>query len=120
RWRSKMFEAHYSGRPRPAERPRARFNHNNRTYYLYTPPEYQKYKDGVRKFFNQYETDESLKELFDTNKIEYDLSVKLIFRLYNKGKKTFYGNRSDIYNLFISILDGLIERYVNLYITGKQ
>lgn len=115
-----MFEAHYSGRPRPAERPRARFNHNNRTYYLYTPPEYQKYKDGVRKFFNQYETDESLKELFDPNKIVYGLSVKLIFRLYSKGKKPFYGKRPDIDNLFKAIADGLFESNVNLYLDGNE
>src|SRR5699024_4783957 len=115
-----MFEAHYSGRPRPAERPRARFSADNRTYYLYNPPTYQKYKAGLRDFFNEYETDESLKELFDPSKIVYGLSVKLIFRLYSKGKKPFYGKRPDIDNLFKAAVDGLFESNVNLIPDGNE
>lgn len=115
-----MFEAHYTGRPRPAERPRARFNSGRRSYYLYNPPEYQKYKAGLIDFFNKYEKDESLKEQFDPTKIVYGLSVKLIFKLYSKGKKPFYGKRPDIDNLFKAVTDSLFDSNVNLIPNGNE
>lgn len=115
-----MFEAHYTGRPRPAERPRARFNQGNRTYYLYTPPAYQEYKSGLIDFFNEFEKDDSLKELFDPKEIVYGLSVKLIFRLKSKGKKPFYGKRPDIDNLFKAVADSLFESNVNLIPDGYE
>lgn len=115
-----MFEAHYSGRPRPAERPRARFSYDNRSYYIYNPPEYQKYKAVLRDFFNQYEDDAALQELFDPQEIVYGLSVKLIFKLRSKGNKPFYGKRPDIDNLFKAVTDSLFESNVNQIRNGNE
>jgi|SRR5690625_3239114 len=115
-----MFQAHYSGRPRPAERARARFSSGNRSYYLYNPPTYKKYKSGLIDFFNTYETDESLTELFDPKEIIYGLSIKLIFKLRSKGKNPFYAKRPDIDNLFKAVTDSLFESNVNLIRDGNK
>lgn len=115
-----MFEAHYKGRPRPAERPRARFSEDKRTYYLYNPPSYQKYKAGLTEFFNQFADQEELKELFDPKQLVYGLSLKLIFKLKSKGQKPFYGKRPDIDNLFKAVADSLFESDVNMIEDGNE
>ncbi|HLQ96355.1 MAG TPA: RusA family crossover junction endodeoxyribonuclease [Pseudogracilibacillus sp.] len=115
-----MFETHYKGRPRPAERPRARFSSDSRTYYLYNPPSYQKYKAGLTEFFNQFSDDKNLQELFNPKELVYGLSLKLIFRLKGKGKKPFYGKRPDIDNLFKAVADSLFESNVNLIEDGIE
>lgn len=108
-----MFKVTWEGRPRPAERPRARFSADKRTYFLYNPPTYQEYQKTLVEFFNKYQEEESLKELFDKKQLVYGLSVKLIFRIKHKGKIPFYGLRPDIDNLYKAVVDALFKSNVN-------
>lgn len=113
-----MFKVTYKGRPKPAERARARFNGGNKTYYMYTPEVYRKYKEELISFFNEYQDDPNLKRLFDPKKITYGLSVKLIFRFKGKGDNPFYTWRPDIDNLFKAVTDSLFQSKVNLLENG--
>lgn len=113
-----MFQTHYAGKVRSAERSRARFSQENRTYFLYNPPTYEKYKTGLINFFNTYENDDSLAELFDPNKIVYGLSVKLIFKIKSRGKNPFHGRRPDVDNLYKAVADSLFQSNVNLIPDG--
>ncbi|MBC2242406.1 RusA family crossover junction endodeoxyribonuclease [Listeria booriae] len=115
-----MFKAVYSGRPRPAERARVRFGKGKRSYYMYMPEVYRNYKGKLIEFFGQYESDPRLVELFDSQKIIYGLSVKLIFRLKSKGDNPFYTLRPDIDNLFKAVTDSLFQSSVNLIDNGYE
>lgn len=115
-----MYQIHYKGRPKPAERPRARFSLGNKNYYLYTPPSYEKYKRELIEHFNQFEKEEKFAELFEPKNIVYGLSIKIIFRLKGRGKQPFYGKRPDIDNLMKAIFDGLFQSNVNLIEDGIE
>lgn len=117
-----MFRIEYNERPRPAERPRARFSDGSRSYYLYTPPAYAKYKQELIEFFNQYQDDQDLKELFDKKKLLYGLSVKVIFRfdVKKESDNPFYGMRPDIDNLFKAVVDSLFQSGVNRIQDGYE
>lgn len=115
-----MYQIHYKGRPKPAERPRARFSLGNKNYYLYTPPTYEKYKRDLIEHFNKFENEKEFAELFDPKTLVYGLSVKIVFRLKGKGKQPFYGKRPDIDNLMKAIFDGLFQSNVNLIEDGIE
>ncbi|WP_088841029.1 RusA family crossover junction endodeoxyribonuclease [Listeria sp. ILCC797] len=115
-----MFKVTKIGRPKPAERARARFNEGNKTFYMYMPQSYREYKSELIQFFNQYENDPNLQELFDRKKIIYGLSVKLIFRFKGKGYNPFYALRPDIDNLFKAVTDSLFESNINLIEDGYK
>ncbi|HFD1725843.1 TPA: RusA family crossover junction endodeoxyribonuclease [Enterococcus faecium] len=115
-----MFKIKYGKRPQPAERPRARFAKDKRSYYMYTPPNYQSYLKLLIESFNQYEKDPSFSELFDKKKIVYGWSVKIIFKLKGKGKNPFYGKRPDIDNLFKAVADALMETEANKIQNGYE
>lgn len=119
-----MFSAEYFGHPRPAERPRARFSSNNSHYYLYTPPLYAAYKEELIAFFDQFANNTDLKELFDTKKIIFGLSIKIIFKLKGRISKNnnnpFYGMRPDIDNLYKAVVDSLFQSSVNTYPDGFE
>lgn len=117
-----MFEVDYYGRPKPAERPRVRFSKGNKSYYTYNPPKYEEYKEGLIDFFNNYEKDDSLEELFNPKRIMYGLSVKIIFRLTmpidwrkpdTKKLNLFYTRRPDIDNLYKAVIDSLFQSNIN-------
>lgn len=114
-----MFEVNWTGgRPQPVERPRVRFNEGNKTYYTYNPPNYAEYKETLKDFFNQYENDVLLEELFNPKKIVYGLSIKIIFRLWRSTEEEldsnpFYTLRPDIDNLFKAVVDSLFQSNIN-------
>lgn len=108
-----MFKVEYKGRPKPAERPRARFAKDNKSYYLYSPPTYAKYKDHLIQFFNKFSEEKEFQDLFDPKNINYGLSLKTVFRLKGNGKNIFYAKRPDIDNLFKGVQDAIFQSEVN-------
>lgn len=113
-----MFKVKWSGRPQSAERPRTRFRKDKKSFYVYTPPNYEKYKENLKLFFSSFIDDKSYNEIFDKKKIVYGLSVKIIFRFKTENANIFYALRPDIDNLYKAVVDGLFESDGNLYENG--
>lgn len=113
-----MFKVKWFGRPQPAERPRTRLRKDKKSFYIYTPPTYEEYKENLKLFFSSFKEDKSYKEIFDKKKIVYGLSVKIISRFKTGNANIFYALRPDIDNIYKAIVDGLFESDGNLYENG--
>lgn len=107
-----MWQMRYYGRPRGADRPRARFSSAGRHYYMYTSPDYTAYKNKLIDTFNGYVDDIDLQQCF-SNKFNAGLSVKIVFYLKGNGQKKLYGMRPDIDNLYKAVIDSLFESKIN-------
>lgn len=116
-----IFKTEFKGRPKPAERPRARFSKSGR-FYMFTPNSYKNYQKEVTEFFNKFADEPNFKDLFTPNKLVYGLSVTLIFKMTLKKKSAnpFYGMRPDIDNLYKAVVDALFLNQVNMKEVGYQ